>query len=413
MSKPLPPPKRKNPLRKTPAPLSPQGVRSRTAHGLTAAAAQGRFALQVCADCGAIVYPPRDACPVCLSARLPFRDIDNTGTLVAETTVRVSTDSYFREHLPWRVGTVKLDAGPVLVAHLHDDAREGARVRLALKLDKSGAPVMLALPAQETDNMQDDPQLRELTCDPKFRRVLITDGRTSVGQAMAKAFSDAGAAIVFVGLADQWKPFPGMDALRAIERVEVVPLDVTDTESVAEQAQQNGGRVDIVVNTAEYIRAGGIVDRQGLTVARTEIDVRYLGLLRLAQAFGPAMRARGGDGVNSATAFVNLLSVFALMNWPSYGAYAAVEAACFSATQAMRAELRPGGVKVVNVFFGPLETEWFEAVPPPKVAPARLASAVIDALRHGLEDVFVGEIAQDVRARLAVNPKALERELAG
>ena len=413
MSKPLPPPKRKNPLRKTPAPLSPQGVRSRTGHGLTAAAAQGRFALQVCADCGAIVYPPRDACPVCLSARLPFRDIDNTGTLIAETTVRVSTDSYFREHLPWRVGTVKLDAGPVLVAHLHEDAREGARVRLALKLDKSGAPVMLALPAQETDNMQDDPQLRELTCDPKFRRVLITDGRTAVGQAMAKAFSDAGAAIVFVGLADQWKPFPGMDALRAIERVEVVPLDVTDTESVAEQAQQNGGRVDIVVNTAEYIRAGGIVDRQGLTVARTEIDVRYLGLLRLAQAFGPAMRARGADGVNSATAFVNLLSVYALMNWPPYGAYAAVEAACLSATQAMRAELRSGGVKVVNVFFGPLETEWFEAVPPPKVAPARLASAVIDALRQGLEDVFVGEIAQDVRARLAVNPKALERELAG
>jgi NAD(P)-dependent dehydrogenase (short-subunit alcohol dehydrogenase family)/uncharacterized OB-fold protein len=413
VSKPLPPPKRKNPLRKTPAPLSPQGVRSRTAHGLTAAAAQGRFALQICADCGAIVYPPRDACPVCLSARLPFRDIDNTGTLIAETTVRVSTDSYFREHLPWRVGTVKLDAGPVLVAHLHEDAREGARVRLALKLDKSGAPVMLALPAQETDNMQDDPQLRELTCDPKFRRVLITDGRTAVGQAMAKAFSDAGAAIVFVGLADQWKPFPGMDALRAIERVEVVPLDVTDTESVTKQAQQNGGRVDIVVNTAEYIRAGGIVDRQGLTVARIEIDVRYLGLLRLAQAFGPAMRARGADGVNSATAFVNLLSVYALTNWPTYGAYAAVEAACLSATQAMRAELRPGGVKVVNVFFGPLETEWFDAVPPPKVAPARLASVVIDALRQGLEDAFVGEIAQDVRARLAVNPKALERELAG
>src|SRR5262249_56809411 len=113
---------------------------------------------------------------------------------------------------------------------------------LALKLDKSGAPVVLALPAQETENMQDDPQLRELTCDPKFRRVLITDGRTAVGQSMAKAFSDAGAAIVFVGLADQWKPFPGMDALCAIERVEIVPLHVTDTESVTEQAQQHGRR---------------------------------------------------------------------------------------------------------------------------------------------------------------------------
>jgi NAD(P)-dependent dehydrogenase (short-subunit alcohol dehydrogenase family)/uncharacterized OB-fold protein len=413
MSKQLAPPPRKNPLKKTRAPLSPQGVRSRTAHGLTAAAAEGRFMLQVCSDCGAVVYPPRDACPGCLSARLPYQDVDNRGTLVAETTVRVSTDPYFREHVPWRVGTVKLDAGPLLVAHLHGDALEGGRVRLALKLDKSGAPVVLAQPEQATENMQDDPQLRELTCDPKFRRVLITDGRTAVGQAMAKAFSDAGAAIVFVGLADQWKPFPGMDALRALPRVDIVSLDVTDTESVAEQAQQNGGRIDIVVNTAEHVRAGGIVDRQGLADARTEIEVRYLGLLRLAQAFGPAMRARGADGINSATAFVNLLSVYALMNWPAYGAYAAAEAACLSASQSMRAELRPGGVKVVNVFFGPLETEWFDGVPPPKVAPARLANAVVEALRQGVEDVFVGEIAQDVRARLAVNPKALERELAG
>jgi hypothetical protein len=68
---------------------------------------------------------------------------------------------------------------------------------------------------------------------------------------------------------------------------------------------------------------------------------------------------------------------------------------------------------MVNVFFGPLETEWFQAVPPPKVAPRALARAVIDALKRGLEDVFVGDVAEDVRARLSVNPKALERELAG
>jgi short-subunit dehydrogenase len=78
----------------------------------------------------------------------------------------------------------------------------------------------------------------------------------------------------------------------------------------------------------------------------------------------------------------------------------------------MRAELRPGGVKVVNVFFGPLETEWFQTVPPPKVTPAALANAVVRALQHGLEDVFVGDVAEDIRQRLAVNPKALEREMA-
>ena len=413
MTEPLARPRRKNPLLKTREPLAPQGVRSRTAQGLTAAASEGRFALQVCEECSAVIYPPRDACPACLSVRLPYRDVEPAGTLVAETTVRVSPDSYFRERVPWRLGTVKLDVGPLIVAHLHGDAVEGARVRLSLQLDKSGAPVVFALPDPPTPNMQDDPQLREMTCDPKFRRVLITDGRTAVGQAMAKALAAAGASIIFVGIADAWKPFPGMDALRQIEGVEIVPLDLTDTESVTEFAEQNGARVDILVNTAEHIRPGGIVERHGLTVAREELDVRYLGLLRLAQAFGPALRGRGADGVNAATAFVNLLSVYALMSWPAYGAHSAVEAACLSAAQAMRAELRPGGVKVVNVFVGPLETEWFQTVPPPKVAPAALARAVVDALRRGIEDVYVGDVAQDVRARLAVNPKALERELGG
>ena len=412
MTEPLVRPRRKNPLKRTRLPLRPQGVRSRTAHGLTAAAAEGRFALQVCLDCNTVIYPPRDACPSCLSARIPFHDVARGGTLIAETAVRTTTDPYFRERTPWRVGTVKLDVGPVVVAHLHGDAVEGGRVRLELKLDKSGSAVAIALPEKDTENMADDPHLREMTCDPKFRRVLITDGRTTVGQAMAQAFSDAGAAIVFVGLADPWKPFPGMAGLRKIERVEIVPLDVTDTESVTELAEQNGERIDIVVNTAEHIRAGGVVDRHGLTIAREEIDVRYLGLLRLAQAFGPILRSRGADGVNSAAAFVNLLSVHALMNWPAYGSYSATEAACLSAAQCMRAELRPGGVKVVNVFFGPLETEWFQTVPPPKVTPVALADAVVRALQRGLEDVFVGDVAEDIRQRLAVNPKALEREMA-
>jgi NAD(P)-dependent dehydrogenase (short-subunit alcohol dehydrogenase family)/uncharacterized OB-fold protein len=412
MTEPLPRPKRKNPLGRTRLPLSPQGARSRTAHGLTAAAAEGRFRLQTCADCGTVVYPPRDACPQCLSPRLPYADVDARGLLVAETTVRVATDPYFRERMPWRIGTVKLDAGPALLAHLHGDAAEGGRVRLELKLDKSGAAVAIALPERDMPHMQDDRQLRELTSDPKFRRVLITDGRTAVGQAMAKAFSEAGSSIVFVGIADAWKPFPGMGALRGIERVEIVPFDITDTESVTEQAEQNGGRVDIIVNTAEHVRAGGIIDRRGIGIAREEMDVRYFGLMRLAQAFGPVMRFRGADGVNSASAIVNLLSVYALMNWPAYGAHSAAEAACLSATQSLRAELRPGGVRMVNVFFGPLDTEWFQTVPPPKVAPANLAHAVIDALKRGLEDVFVGDVAEDVRARLAVNPKALERELA-
>ncbi len=411
MTEPLARPKRKNPLRKTREPLLPQGVRSRTALGLTAAAAEGRFQLQVCADCATVIYPPRDACPRCLSARLPFREVDNRGTLLVETTIRTSTDVYFRERMPWRIGTVKLDAGPSIVAHLHGDLHEGQRTRLELKLDKSGQAIVIALPAEDTPNMQDDPQWRELTCDPKFRRVLITDGRTELGQAMAVALSEAGASAVFVGVADPWKPFPGEEKLRKLERAQIVALDLTDTTSVNECAGEYAPKVEILINTAEHVRTGGIIERKGLTVAREELEVRYFGLTRLAQAFGPVLRARGADGVNSAAAFVNLLSVYALVNWPAYGAFSATEAACLSAAQSLRAELQPGGVKVLNVFFGPLETEWYQAVQPPKVAPSAVARATVRALQQGLEDVFVGDVAEDIRARLAVSPKALEREL--
>jgi short-subunit dehydrogenase len=169
-------------------------------------------------------------------------------------------------------------------------------------------------------------------------------------------------------------------------------------------------RVDILVHTAEYVRPGGILQHP-LTAAHEAMELRYFGLLRLAQQFGPAMRARGADGINAAAAFVNVLSVHALMNWPEYGAFSAVEAACLSAAQALRAELRPGGVKVLTVFVGPLDIEWFQELPPPKLAPDAVAAATIAALRSGIEDAYVGDVAEDIRARLAAEPKALEREL--
>ena len=411
MTEPLAQPRRKDPLKKTREPLLPQGVRSRTAHGLTAAAAEGRFALQVCADCGFTLYPPRDACPRCLSALVPFRDVAPGGVVLAETTIRSSTDVYFRERTPWRIGTIALDCGPAFVAHLHGDVAEGDRVGMTLRLDKSGSAVALAMPERPTEHQEDDVQLRELTCDPKFRRVLITDGRNATGQAVANAMATAGASVIFAGIADAWKPFPGEAALRAVPCIEIVTLDVTDSQSVADVAGEIAHRVDILVNTTEHPRPGGIMGRHGLTIAREEMDIRYFGLLRLAQQFGPAMRARGADGSNAAAAFVNLLSVHALTNWPLYGAFSAAEAACLSAAQALRAELRGGGVKVLNMFAGPLDTEWFQSVPPPKLSPGALAAATVEALRSGVEDAYVGDIARDIRARLEVQPKALEREL--
>jgi NAD(P)-dependent dehydrogenase (short-subunit alcohol dehydrogenase family)/uncharacterized OB-fold protein len=389
----------------------PPSTRSRTAHGLTAAAAQGYFALQVCADCGAATYPPRDACPKCLSAKLVFQKVDDAGTLLAVTTIRTSVDDYFRAHLPWRIGTVSLDCGPTMLAHLHAEVHEGARVRMSLRLDKSGQAVAFALPAGDTPDMMADKQLREMSCDPKDRCVLITDGRGPVGHALAQAFCDAGASTVFVGVADPGKPFAGEAKLRTIARVEIVPLDVTDASSVADLAHMVGARVEILVNTADHVRPGSIVGIEGFEEAREGMEIRYFGLLRLAQSFGPFLHAHGVNQGGPAAAFVNLIAIQALMNWPEFATFSATEAACLSAAQGLRAELRKGGAKTINVFHGPLDTDGYQMLPPPKLAPTALAKAVVASLSAGVEDVFVGAVAEDIRARLAANPKALEREL--
>jgi NAD(P)-dependent dehydrogenase (short-subunit alcohol dehydrogenase family)/uncharacterized OB-fold protein len=405
-------PKRKNPVLRTRLPTLPPGARSRIALGLTAAAAEGRFALQVCRDCGAVQYPPREACHACLSVRLDWRPQDGAGELLADTVLHHSNDLFFRERLPWRLGLVRLDAGPAVVAHLHGDIPPApARVRVTARLDRAGQAVVVALPEKETPNMADDRSLREFTCDPKFRKVLVTDGKTATGQALVKALAAAGADLIWVGHTEPWKKFAGFDELERLPQVTLLPLDVTDSKSVREIAAEIGGKVDILVNNAEYHRAFGIGNRAGIETARAEMDVNYFGLLRLAQEFGPALRSRGADGQSSAVAWVNLLSIYALANFPPHGTFSASKAAAHSLAQCLRAELRPAGVRVINVFPGPIDDEWNQLLLPPKVAPETLARAIVQALRDGIEDVYPGDVAQEWLERWRENPKALEREL--
>ena len=74
--------------------------------------------------------------------------------------------------------------------------------------------------------------------------------------------------------------------------------------------------------------------------------------------------------------------------------------------------MRPAGIRVVNVFPGPIDDEWNQHMPPPKLGAPALASAIVKALRDGVEDVYPGDLAQEWLERWRDNPKVLERELA-
>src|SRR5699024_4987300 len=143
-----------------------------------------------------------------------------------------------------------------------------------------------------------------------------------------------------------------------------------------------------------------------------EMDVNYFGLLRLAQELGPALKGRAADRDDSAIAWVNLLSIYALSNFAAHGTFSASKAAAYSLSQCMRAEMQASGIRVINVFPGPIDDEWNQQMLPPKITPEALARDIVKALQNGIEDVYPGPVAKEWLERWRENPKVLERELA-
>jgi NAD(P)-dependent dehydrogenase (short-subunit alcohol dehydrogenase family)/uncharacterized OB-fold protein len=390
------PPKKRNPLSPLRAPKPLPSARSRAALGLAVGAAEGRFRLQICVDCGAVQYPPRELCVGCLGA-LRWRDVEPRGTLVAQTTTRISSEPWFRERPPWLSGIVELACGPKLVAHLHPDCAAGDAVNLSLKLDPAGRGAVYAAPDEAGE---DEQARRAFSADPGDRNVLIVDGRASTAPALARALEEAGAAHIYVGLSERWRPAP------SFEGCEIVALDVSDSQSSSDLAALIGDKVDILINNCDHFRAAA----SDAANARLAFEIHALGAMRLAAAFGPVLRARTGEAGRSSAAFVTIISALALLGSREHAAYAAAQAALRSINQTLRAESRAYQLRVVDVLTGPIDDEWRQAIRPPKVAPAALAAALVAALRGGLEEVVVGDVAREIHTKWAEDPRLLRQE---
>jgi len=370
----------------------PPKARGPLARRLAAAAAHGRFELPVCEECGTVQYPLRERCVRCYADRLAWRAVPPMGTLLARTVVHHSTDPYFQAHRPLQVGSVKLDAGPVALVFIAAGCGDaGGRVRLVNRLDRAGEAVFIAIPANGTPaeaNVMSDPN-----CEIAGKVVLITGAAGGIGRALVAAFREAGAAeVIEVG-----GPSAGTGQTK---------VDVTDKAAVEALAASLAGRVDILINNAGFNGNSGVLAMTEESHARQEMEVNYFGLLNMMRAFSPAMRQRG-QGV-----IVNLLSILGHVNLPAIGSYCASKAAALSLTQAVRAELAPWGVRVCSILPGAVDTRMSAHVPPPKLAPAQLANAVVKALREGLEDVYPGAMAEGMHAALRLDAKALEKEMA-
>lgn len=375
-------------------PAAPRSLLSRVSKGLTAAAAVGRFELQVCSRCTEIQYPPREACVRCLSTGLVWQPQSGVGELLSRTVLHHSHDPYFSARLPWSVGMVRLDCGPTVLVHLPGNSPvPPARVWVSARLDRSGAGVLVASERKDGTDLNTDPRLREMTSDPRDANVLVTDGSSAHSHAVVRALAAAGAARIWVGQANLHETV-GVPALRDIPQVTRLRLDVTDESCVREAASAVGRELDILINTAD-VPAAGAAPAAGLDVARAEMETHYFGLLRLAQYFAPCMTARAARNQQLSPAWVNVLSLFALTGSVPLTTFSASMAAAHAVSQAMRAQMRGTGVRLITAFPGPLDNEKSHGLQQPKLAAAVLARSIVDALQSSVQEIYPGEVARE------------------
>lgn len=135
----------------------------------------------------------------------------------------------------------------------------------------------------------------------------------------------------------------------------LLPLDVSDSVSLKEcvaevDALTQGRGLDALVNNAGATVQGALLDVP-VDAARRVFDVNVLGGLAAAQAFAPAMVARGEGGL-----IANVGSAAGYASLPLKAVYSATKHAVRVLSDALRVELAPFGVRVLLVAPGYVRT---------------------------------------------------------
>ena len=117
---------------------------------------------------------------------------------------------------------------------------------------------------------------------------------------------------------------------------------MNDPDSITTAAQKTSD-VEIVINNAGMLNIANPLASNAVSAMQEEMEVNVYGLMRMAQAFAPVLKANGGG------ALVQLNSVGSMKSIPDFATYTASKAASYSITQALREILQAQGTRVVSV----------------------------------------------------------------
>jgi NAD(P)-dependent dehydrogenase (short-subunit alcohol dehydrogenase family) len=174
-----------------------------------------------------------------------------------------------------------------------------------------------------------------------MKTVLITGCSSGYGLATARHFHAQGWNVIAT------MRTPRADLLPGSGRLRVLPLDVTQAESIA-AALAAAGPIDVLVNNAG-VGLFGAFEATPMGTVREVFETNTFGMMAMTQAVLPQFRARKAGLV------VNVTSTVTLAPMPLVAAYTASKTAIEGFTESLAFELEPFNVRVklVQPGYGP------------------------------------------------------------
>ncbi|HHJ1297917.1 TPA: SDR family oxidoreductase [Pseudomonas sp. H2] len=177
--------------------------------------------------------------------------------------------------------------------------------------------------------------------------VLITGCSSGIGRALANAFRDAGHEV----WATARKP-EDVEQLSAAGFT-ARQLDVNDSDALTQLANELQARhasLDILINNAGYGAMGPLLDG-GVDAMRQQFETNVFAVVGVTRALFPLLRRARG-------LVVNIGSVSGVLVTPFAGAYCASKAAVNALSDALRLELAPFGIRVMEVQPGAIASQF-------------------------------------------------------
>ena len=201
--------------------------------------------------------------------------------------------------------------------------------------------------------------VRKRPADPEGRRgvsvparvetALVTGASSGIGEQFARQLSARGHELILVArrgerLEELAGELPGT--------AHVIPCDLaSEAGALPDRVAALGLDVGLLVNNAGFGTYGHFVDIDPKRDA-DQVRVNCEAVVTLTHAFLPAMLERGRGGV------IVVASTAGMQPLPYEVTYSASKAFALNFSEALNAELRGSGVRVMAVNPGPVPTEW-------------------------------------------------------